>query len=112
MICPVPELGVELPEQSPGGRFPSPPKIETHLSKWLQVRRQDRRHIVGLKSRHAFKPTAVGGVYPGAKHWRFQKSPFDYPANRAAVNQENVIRQVVVWCCQAGWEFGEGASDY
>src|SRR5689334_12944733 len=95
MICAIPELGIELPEQTPRGRFPRPPKIETHLPKRLQCRRQDGRHIVGLKSWHVFEPTAVEDVYPGVKDWNFEKSPFDYPANRAAVNQKNVIGQVV-----------------
>src|SRR5438093_940951 len=53
MICAAPQLGIEMPEQPARGRLPRPPKVETHLAQRLQRRRQDGRHIVSLKSRHA-----------------------------------------------------------
>ena len=71
MVCPVPKLRIELPEQTTRGGLPSPPKIETHLAQRLKRLRQDRSDIVSLKSRHA---GAAG--------------------NRAGVNRENFIGQV------------------
>src|SRR5438046_2546131 len=94
MICAVPELGVEFPEQPARGWLPRPPKIKTQLPQWLQSRRQDRSDIVSLKSRHVFELTVAGGGDPGCEHDRFGDLPFEYPANRAAVNQEILIGQV------------------
>src|SRR6266496_3108343 len=53
MVCPVPKLRIELPEQAAGGGLPRPPKIKTHLTQRLERRRQGRSHVVSLKSRHA-----------------------------------------------------------
>src|SRR5439155_9584532 len=53
MICAVPKLMIEMPEQAARGGLPRPPKVETHLPQRLQRRRQDGRDIVSLKSRHA-----------------------------------------------------------
>src|SRR6266480_363636 len=71
MVCPVPKLRVELPEQTTRGGLPSPPKSEAHLAQRLKRLRQDRGHIVNLKSRHA-----------------------SAAENRAGVNRENLIGQV------------------
>ena len=53
MIGAVPKLGIEMSEQAARGGLPRPPKVETHLPERLQRRRQDGRHIISLKSRHA-----------------------------------------------------------
>src|SRR5882724_840203 len=55
VIGAVPQLRVEMPEESTRGGLPCPPKIETHLPQRLQRSRQDGSHIVSLKSRHAFE---------------------------------------------------------
>src|SRR2546426_12136976 len=52
MVCPVPKLWIELPEQATRCGLPCPPKIETHLAQRLECHRQGRSHIVSLKSRH------------------------------------------------------------
>ena len=39
MVSAGPQLVIKVPEQAPRIRFPRPPKIETHLSQWLQCRR-------------------------------------------------------------------------
>src|SRR5262249_41810654 len=62
MIRPVPQVAIEFPEQTAGGRFPCPPEIETQLSQRLQRRRQDWRHIVSLKIRHTSRWTKTEGT--------------------------------------------------
>jgi hypothetical protein len=47
-----------------------------------------------LKSRHVFGPTVAGVGDPGSEHDKFDKLASEYAANRAAVNQENLIGQV------------------
>ena len=78
MICAVPELSVEFPEQPARGWLPRPPKIKTQLPQWLECRRQDRSDIVSLKSRHVFELTVAGGGDPGCEHDRFDDLPFEY----------------------------------
>src|SRR5437899_6845829 len=53
MICAVPKLVIEMPEQAARGGLPCPPKVETHFPQRLQRRWQDGRHIISLKSRYA-----------------------------------------------------------
>src|SRR5207249_4476925 len=77
MVCAVPKLGIEMPEQAARGRLPRPPKIETHLPQRFQRRRQDRRHIISLKSRHVFEPTVAGGLDPRCQ--RLQVSEITIP---------------------------------
>ena len=53
VICAIPQLGVEVPEEPARGGLPRPPKIKAHLPERLQRRWQDGRHIVSLESRHS-----------------------------------------------------------
>src|SRR4029077_4536956 len=93
MIGAVPQLGIEVPEEAACGRFPRRPEVETHLAQRLQGGRQDGSHMVSLKSRHADS----SGPPRGAKRASpiiSQSVSREHPTNRAAVNEENLIRQV------------------
>src|SRR5204863_9843795 len=71
MICPVPEIGIEMAEEPARGGLPCPPQVEAHLAQRFERRRQDGSYVIRLKSRHA-----------------------RLHGNRAAVNRENLLRQV------------------
>jgi len=71
MICPVPEIGIEMAEEPARGGLPCPPQVEAHLAQRFERRRQDGSYVICLKSRHA-----------------------SLHGNRAAVNRENLLRQV------------------
>jgi len=94
MICSVPKLVIEMPEQPSCRGLPRPPKVETHFPQWLQRRRQDGRDIVNLKSRHANAVT--GSVTRSGKILGSRNYHANTPGNRTAVNQENLVRQVTV----------------
>ncbi len=52
MIRPIPQLGIEMAEETAGSWLPRPPKIEGHLAQRFEPLRQGGSHIIGLKSRH------------------------------------------------------------
>src|SRR5436190_5755251 len=52
VIGSVPQLRIEMPEESARRRLPCPPKIKTHLPQRLQRRRENGSDIVSLKSWH------------------------------------------------------------
>src|SRR5919204_4606988 len=52
VICPVPQVGIEMAEKPSCGRLPRPPEIKAHLAQRLERRGQRRRDVIGLESRH------------------------------------------------------------
>jgi hypothetical protein len=45
MVRFVPELGIEVPEQCPGLRLPSPPEVEEDFAERLEFGRQFRNDV-------------------------------------------------------------------
>ena len=52
VICAVPQLGIEMPEEPARGWLPSPPKIVSQFTEWFQHLRQSGRHVERLYRLH------------------------------------------------------------
>ncbi len=53
VIGPIPQLGIEMAEETARGRLPRPPQIEDDLAQRLERGREHRDDVVGLEGRHA-----------------------------------------------------------
>jgi hypothetical protein len=65
MISPIPELGVEMAEESPRGGLPSPPEIETHFPQRFERFGQSGTYIVELVVRHDAGRQYLSGTMDG-----------------------------------------------
>ena len=55
VIGPVPKLGVEMTEETAGGRFPGPPDIEAEFAERLEGGGEGGYYIIGVKAGHSGK---------------------------------------------------------
>src|SRR5574338_732069 len=61
MVCPVPQLRIQMPKQTAGGRFPGPPKIENHFPEGFEFDGQLWNYVVSLNRRHESKALEKSG---------------------------------------------------
>ena len=52
VIGPIPQFGIEVTEDSPGGRLPGPPEVEDYFPERLELSREGGDHVISLKGRH------------------------------------------------------------
>src|ERR1700736_276573 len=52
VVRPVPKVGIEMAKETPGRRFPGPPKIESDLPERLQDRGEGGNYVINLERWH------------------------------------------------------------
>jgi hypothetical protein len=68
VVGPMPEIGIQMPEKTPGIGLPSPPQVERYFTKGLKGFRKLRNNVEGMYRQH---------LCPFGYSWRPRENPVD-----------------------------------